>query len=61
MGFTRITATLLPNGMTVHEVLGLPVPLLSDSLSNIAVQSKKGQFLRQTDVFLWDEAPMAPR
>ena len=46
-------------GMTVHKVLGLPVPLLSDSPSNIAVQSKEGQFLRQTDVFIWDEASMA--
>ena len=25
------------------------------------MQSKEGQFLRQTDVFIWDEAPMAPR
>ena len=33
----------------------------SDSSSNIAVQSKEGQFLRRTDVFIWDEAPMAPR
>ena len=47
--------------MTFHKVLGLPVPLLSDSSSNIAVQSMEGQFLRQTDVFIWDKAPMAPR
>ena len=25
------------------------------------MQSKEGQFLRQTDVFIWDEAPMTPR
>ena len=61
MAFTGIAATLLPKGMTVHKVLGLLVPLLSDSSSNIPVQSKEGQFLRQTDVFIWDEAPMAPR
>ena len=61
IAFTGIAATLLPKGMTVHKVLGLPVPLLSDYSSNIAVQSKKGQFLRQTDVFIWDVAPMAPR
>ena len=42
MAFTGIAATLLPKGMTVHKVLGLPVPLLSDSSSNIAVQSKEG-------------------
>ena len=54
MAFTGIAAKLLPKGMTIHKVLGLPVPLLSDSSSNIAVQSKKGQFLRQTDVIIWD-------
>ena len=52
---------LLPNGKIVHKVLGLSIPLLSDSSSNFSVQSKEGQFLRQTDVFVWDEAPMAPR
>ena len=61
MTFTGITATLLPNGKTVHKVLGLHVPLLSDSSSNFSVRSKEGQFLRQIDVFVWDEAPMAPR
>ena len=60
MAFTGIAATLLPKRMTVHKVLGLPVPLLSDSSSDIAVQSTEGQFLRQTDAFIWDEAPMAP-
>ena len=54
MAFTGIATTLLPKRMTIHKVLGLPVPLLSDSSSNIAVQSKEGQFLRQTDVFIWD-------
>ena len=42
-------------------VLRLPVPLLSDSSSNFLVQSKDGQCLMQTDVFVSDEAPMAPR
>ena len=46
MAFTGIAATLLPKGITVHKVLGLPVSLLSDSSSNISVQSKEGQFLR---------------
>ena len=31
VAFTGIAATLLPKGMTVHKVLGLPVSLLSDS------------------------------
>ena len=45
MAFTGIAATLLPKGMTVHKVLGFPVPLLSDSSSNIAM---KYQWLRVT-------------
>ena len=61
MALTGIAATLLTKGMTVHKVLGLPVPLLSNSTSNIAVQSKEVQFFRQTDVFICDEVPMAPR
>ena len=52
MAFTGIAATLLPKGMAAHKVLGLPVALLSDSSSNIAVQSKEGQFFRQTEVFV---------
>ena len=61
MAFTGIAATLLPNGRTVHKTLGLPVPLYSDSSSNIEMQSKEADYLRSVDVFIWDEAPMAPR
>lgn len=59
MAFTGIAATLLPNGKTVHKILGLP--LMNDSSSNIKLQSKEADLLRKTDVFIWDEAPMAPR
>ncbi|XP_051158478.1 uncharacterized protein LOC127279882 [Leptopilina boulardi] len=61
MAFTGIAATLLPCGKTVHKILGLPVPLFSDSHSNIKVQSKEGNYLKEIDVFIWDEAPMAPK
>ncbi|XP_029177077.1 uncharacterized protein LOC114945157 [Nylanderia fulva] len=61
MAFTGIAATLLPNGRTAHKTLGLPVPLFNDSTSNIKVQSKEADYLKKTDVFIWDEAPMAPR
>lgn len=61
MAFTGIAATLLPNGKTVHKVFGLPVPLYSDSSSSIKVNSKEGEFLKKIDVFIWDEAPMAPK
>ncbi|EZA46987.1 ATP-dependent DNA helicase PIF1, partial [Ooceraea biroi] len=61
MAFTGIAATLLPAGKTVHKTFGLPVPLFADSSSNIKIQSKEAQYLKQTDIFIWDEAPMAPR
>ncbi|XP_011873928.1 PREDICTED: uncharacterized protein LOC105565388 [Vollenhovia emeryi] len=61
MAFTGIAATLLPAGKTVHKTFGLPVPLFADSSSNIKIQSKEAQYLKETDIFIWDEAPMAPR
>ncbi|XP_071643019.1 uncharacterized protein [Temnothorax longispinosus] len=61
MAFTGIAATLLPNGKTIHKVFGLPVPLFADSTSNIKVQSKEAENLKLVDVFVVDEAPMAPR
>ncbi|KYN21838.1 ATP-dependent DNA helicase PIF1, partial [Trachymyrmex cornetzi] len=61
MAFTGIAATLLPNGRTVHKVFGLPVPLFADSTSNIKVQSKEANNLKLVDIFILDEAPMAPR
>ncbi|XP_011858924.1 PREDICTED: uncharacterized protein LOC105556440 [Vollenhovia emeryi] len=54
-------AMLLPAGKTVHKTFGLPVPLFADSPSNIKIQSKEAQYLKETDIFIWDEAPMAPR
>lgn len=61
MAYTGIAATLLPRGKTVHKTFGLPVPLYSDSSSYIKAQSKEAEYLRNTDVFFWDEATMSPR
>ena len=61
MSFTGIAATLLPNGLTVHKTLDLPVPLYSDSSSSIKMQTKEADYLKSVDIFIWDEAPMAPR
>lgn len=61
MACTGIAATLLPNGKTVHKTFGLPVPLFSDSSSSIKPNSKQGSYLKDVDVLIWDEAPMAPR
>ncbi|XP_043266625.1 ATP-dependent DNA helicase pif1-like [Venturia canescens] len=61
MAFTGIVAILLPEGKTVHKTFGLPVPLYADSTSSIKVQSKQGEYLKNVDLFIWNEAPMAPR
>ncbi|XP_044588723.1 ATP-dependent DNA helicase PIF1-like [Cotesia glomerata] len=61
MAYTGIAATLLPNGKTVHKTFGLPVPMFSDSSSRIKPNSKQGEYLKNVDVFIWDEAPMSPR
>lgn len=61
MAFIGIAATLLPHGKTVHKTFGLPVPLYHDSNSSLKAQSKEAQYLRETDVFFWDEAPASPR
>lgn len=61
MAFTGIAATLLPYGRTVHKTLGLPVPLYPDSYSTIKIGSKEAENLKKCKVFIWDEAPMAPR
>lgn len=61
MAFIGIAATLLPMGKTVHKVLGLSVPLYSDSSSSIKVQSKEGLYFKYIDVFILDKAPRAPK
>lgn len=61
MTFTNIAATLLPAGKTIYKTFELPVPLFTDSSSDIKIQSKEAEYLKKTDIFIWDEAPMAPR
>uniref|UniRef100_A0AC35FFM5 ATP-dependent DNA helicase n=1 Tax=Panagrolaimus sp. PS1159 TaxID=55785 RepID=A0AC35FFM5_9BILA len=61
MAFTGIAAILLPEGRTCHKTLGLPVPIYADSNSSIKPNTKQAKDLIATDVFIWDEAPMAPK
>jgi len=51
MTFTDIAATLLPAGKTVHKTFGLPVPLFTDSLSSIKIQSKRVQEFERNRYF----------
>ncbi|XP_044005604.1 uncharacterized protein LOC122850538 [Aphidius gifuensis] len=61
MAFTGIAAILLPEGRTMHNLFAMPVPIYVDSTSNIKQQSKAAEELRNIDVIICDEAPMAPR
>ncbi|XP_074099261.1 uncharacterized protein LOC141527592 [Cotesia typhae] len=61
MAYTGIAALLLPDGKTVHKTFGLPVHLYTDSTSNIKIQSKEANNLKNVDLFIWDEAPMSPK
>lgn len=59
MAYTGIAATFqLSVGKTVHKTFGLPVSLFADSSSTIKIQTKEAQYLKEIDVFIWDEAPM---
>ena len=61
MAFTGIASILLPKGKTVHKTFHLPVPLHSDSTSNLKMQSKDAQNIKNAKLIVWDEALMAPR
>ncbi|CAF2670294.1 unnamed protein product [Rotaria sp. Silwood2] len=60
VAWTGIAASLLPQGRTVHSRFKLPVPILETSTSSIRPNSKKADEIRRIQVFIWDEAPMAP-
>ena len=60
VAWTGIAASLLPEGRTVHSRFQLPVPILETSTSSIRPNNKEGDEIRKTQVFIWDEAPMAP-
>ncbi|CAF1256956.1 unnamed protein product, partial [Didymodactylos carnosus] len=60
VAWTRIAASLVPEGRTVHSRFKLPVPILETSTSSIRPNSKGAEEIRKTQVFIWDEAPMAP-
>ncbi|CAF4341595.1 unnamed protein product [Rotaria sp. Silwood2] len=60
VAWTGIAASLLPEGRTVHSRFKLPVPILETSTSSIRPNSQEAEEIRKTQVFIWDEAPMAP-
>ena len=60
MAYSGIASTLLINGATAHSTFQIPIPLLPDSTCNIKRQSVRAQILRDTTIFIWDEASMIP-
>uniref|UniRef100_A0A914IF13 ATP-dependent DNA helicase n=1 Tax=Globodera rostochiensis TaxID=31243 RepID=A0A914IF13_GLORO len=55
MAFTGMAATLLPAGRTLHNRFGLSLDMGN---SNISPRSKAWIELKETDLFICDEAPM---
>ena len=60
VAWTGIAATLLIEGRTVHSIFQLPLELNEKTTSNMTLNSKKAKVLRDADLIIWDEAPMAP-
>ena len=60
MAYSGIASTLLINGATAHSTFQIPIPLLPNSVCNVKRQSARAQALRETTIFIWDEASMIP-
>ena len=60
MAYSGIASTLLITGATAHSTFQIPIPLLPNSTCNIKRQSARAQMLRDTTIFIWDEASMIP-
>ncbi|KAL3005600.1 hypothetical protein AAZX31_08G229500 [Glycine max] len=54
-----IASLLLPRGRTAHSKFKIPVPIFEDSTCNILQGSQLAELLNQTNMIIWDEAPMA--
>ena len=60
MAYSGIASILLINGATAHSTFQIPIPLLPNSTCNIKRQSARASSLRETTIFIWDEASMIP-
>ena len=60
--FSGIASSLLPNGVTSHQLFGLPLNCTSeDAQSSFKAQDFKSELLRKAAIILWDEASMIPK
>ena len=56
-----IASLLLPSGRTTHSRLKILLDLTDESVCNIKKNTQLAELLRQTDLIIWDEAPMKNR
>jgi hypothetical protein len=56
-----IAALLLQGGRTAHSTFKIPIPCHESSVCNINKDSNLAQRIRDTDLIIWDEAPMQHR
>jgi Cdc6-like AAA superfamily ATPase len=55
-----IAAQNYPNGMTAHSMFKFPIDLVDDlGHWSVTKRSQRGELIRQADVIIYDEAPMA--
>lgn len=53
-----IASLLLPSGRTAHSRFKLPLELTDESVCSIKKNTHISELLRQTDLIIWDEAPI---
>lgn len=56
-----IALLLLPSGRTTHSRFKLPLELIDESACNVKKKTQIAELLKQTDLIIWDEAPMNDR
>nr|CAD2187437.1 unnamed protein product [Meloidogyne enterolobii] len=61
MAFSGVAATQLLKGRTLHNRFKLPLNISKNSTSGIEINSKESEEIKNTEIFVWDEAPMASR
>ncbi|XP_057421492.1 uncharacterized protein LOC130715411 [Lotus japonicus] len=56
-----IASPLLPGGRTAHSRFQIPLDLFEESTCSIKQNTHLAQLINQTDLIIWDEAPMTKR
>ncbi|XP_022023686.1 uncharacterized protein LOC110923942 [Helianthus annuus] len=56
-----IASLLLSRGRTSHSRFHIPINLTEDSMCNIKPNSDIARLLKETQLIIWDEAPMVPK